>query len=244
MRLKGMTAPNLEALVGASLTSELLTRAGGLLPLSKLSDAALRLMGSEDFQSVASSSRAKQLHAGLLLKAPVFVDVFGDEEEADTTNVKAAQKGMAQLGRKCALVAKADLSGAAPDGSLGEAERAKLHAAFTRLCAEGKVTAEDTQALAVPFVYVRGAVARQQRSGRKERKKREAQSEQAGVMERATQRVKMGVSEEEQVRQLLQSETIRTEFARERERELQKESRKRKREEAHDEYDDLMNIAL
>ena len=63
-------------------------------------------------------------------------------------------------------------------------------------------------------------------------------------MERATQRVKMGVSEEEQVRQLLQSETIRTEFARERERELQKESRKRKKEEAHDEYDDLMNIAL
>ncbi|KPI86822.1 hypothetical protein ABL78_4099 [Leptomonas seymouri] len=239
-----MAAPNLEALLGTSLTSELLARAGGLLQLSHLSDAALRLMGSEDFQSIASSSRAKQLHAGLLLKAPVFTEIFGDAEEADAANIKAAQKGVAQLGRKCVLVAKADLSGASPDGALGESEREKLRAAFTRLCAEGKVAAEDTQALSVPFVFVRGDVAKQKRGGQKERKKRQAQGEQPGVMERATQRVKMGVSEEEQVRQLLQSGVIRSEFAKQREKELQKESRKRGREEPHDEYDDLINIAL
>jgi RNA processing factor Prp31 len=239
-----MSAPNLEALLGADLTAELLARAGGLLRLSRLSDAALRLMGSEDFQSIASSARAKQLHAGLLIKAPVFMETFGDAEETDTANRKAAQKGMAQLGRKCALVAKADLAGASPDGALGQVEAAKLRAAFTRLCAEGKVTAEDTQALAVPYVYVRGEAVRQKRGGQKERRKREAQNETAGVVERATQRVKMGVSEEEQVRQLLQSEAIRAEFAKEREKELQKEARKRSREETHDEYDDLINIAL
>ncbi|KPA78086.1 hypothetical protein ABB37_06814 [Leptomonas pyrrhocoris] len=239
-----MDAPNLEALLGSSLTAELLARAGGLLRLSKLSDAALRLMGSEDFQSVASSSRAKKLHAGLLMKAPVFTDAFGDEEAADTTELKAAQKGMAQLGRKCALVAKADVAGASPDGALGESEREKLRTAFGRLCAEGKVAAEDTQALAVPFVYVRGDVVKHKRGGQKERKRREAQNEQPGVVEQATRRVKMGVSEEEQVRQLLQSEVIRTEFAKQREKELQREMRKRGREETHDEYDDLINIAL
>lgn len=240
-----MSAPNLEALVGAAVAGELVTKAGGLLALSKMSDAGVRLLGSEDFKSVASSSRARQLHAGLLLRAPLFTEVFGDEEaEADATTLKAARKGAAQLGRKCALVAKADLSAAAPDGSLGEAEKEKLRAAFVRLCAEGKVTAEDTQALSVPFVFVRGEVNRQKRGGLKERKKREAQTEQAGVVEKATQRVKMGVSEEEQVRQLLQSEDLRSRFAKEREAQLQKESRKRGREEAHDEYDDLMSLAL
>lgn len=239
-----MTAPNLEALVGATVAAELLAKAGGLLSLSKLSDAALRFLGSEDFTSVASSSRAKQLHAGLLIKAPIFTDVFGAEEEADTANIKAAQKGAAQLGRKCAMVVKADLSGAAADGSLGEAEKGKLQAAFARLCAEGKVTAEDTQALSVPFVYVRGEVKKQKRGGLKEKKKREALQEPVGVVERAAQRVKMGVSEEEQVRQLLQSEDLRSRFAKEREAQLQKETRKRGREETHDEYDDLINIAL
>ncbi|CAJ1987760.1 snoRNA binding domain containing protein [Leishmania donovani] len=239
-----MSTPNLDALLGVPLAAELVARAGGLLALCKLSDAALRMLGTEEFQSIASSSRAKQLHAGLLLKAPLFTDAFGDEEAVDTTDLKAAQKGAAQLGRKCALVAKADLAGAFSDGSLGEAEKEKLNAAFTRLLAEGKVTAEDTQALAVPFVYVRGDAAKHRRGGVKERKKRESQQESVSVVARATQRVRMGVSEEEQVQQLLQREDIRSEFAKERAQQLLKESRKRAREAVHDEYDDLQNISL
>lgn len=214
------------------------------MALCKLSDAALRMLGTEEFQSIASSSRARQLHAGLLLKAPLFTNAFGDEEEVDTTDRKAAQKGAAQLGRKCALVAKADLAGAFSDGSLGEAEKEKLNAAFTRLLAEGKVTAEDTQALAAPFVYVHGDAAKHRRGGVKERKKRESQQESISVVARATQRVRMGVSEEEQVQQLLQREDIRSEFAKERAQQLLKESRKRARESVHDEYDDLQNISL
>ncbi|KAG5482616.1 hypothetical protein CUR178_05759 [Leishmania enriettii] len=239
-----MTTPNLDALLGAPLAAELVSRAGGLWALCKLSDAALRMLGTEEFQSIASSSRAKQLHAGLLLKASLFADAFGDEEEVDTTDLKAAQKGAAQLGRKCVLIAKADLAGAYPDGSLGEAEKEKLKAAFARLLAEGKVTAEDTQALAVPFVYVRGEAAKHKRGGVKERKKREAQQEPLSVVARATQRVRMGISEEEQVRQLLQREDIRSEFAKERDQQLLKESRKRGREATRDEYDDLQNISL
>ncbi|KAG5508867.1 hypothetical protein JKF63_05370 [Porcisia hertigi] len=239
-----MTTPNLDVLLGAPLAAELVLRAGGLVALCKLSDTALRMLGTDDFQCIAGRSRAKQLHAGLLLKAPLFSEVFGDEEEADTTDLKAAQKGVAQLGRKCALVAKADLSGACPDGSLGEMEREKLKAAFARLLAEGKVTAEDTQALPVPFVFVRGETGRHKRGGVKERKKREAQQEPVSVVSKATQRVRMGVSEEEQVRQLLQREDIRSEFAKERAQQLLKESRKRGREAAHDEYDDLQSISL
>lgn len=239
-----MATPNLDALLGPELAAEVVAKAGGLLALCKLSDAALRLLGTEDFGTIASSARARQLHAGLLLKTPLFCDAFGGADEVDTTDLKAAQKAAAQLGRKCALVAKADLSGAAPDGALGDGEREKLKAAFARLLAEGKVTADDTQALAVPFVYVRGEAARQRRGGVKERKKREAQQEPVSVVARATQRVRMGVSEEEQVRQLLQREDIRSEFAKEREQQLLRESRKRGREVAHDEYDDLQNIML
>ncbi|KAK7194992.1 putative snoRNA binding domain containing protein [Novymonas esmeraldas] len=239
-----MGTPNLDALVGPTLAAELVSRAGGLLALSKLSDTALRMLGTEEFHTGAASARARRLHAGLLVTAPLFADTFGSADEADAADLKAAQKAAAQLGRKCALVAKADLAGAAPDGALGDSERVKLLAAFARLLAEGKVAAEDTQALAVPFVYVRGEVTKHKRGGVQERRKREAQQEPTGVVERATQRVRLGVSEEVQLAQLLQREDIRSEFAKEREQQLLKESRKRARAAAHDEYDDLQNISL
>lgn len=240
-----MSTPNLDELIGAELAQQLVSTAGGLIQLSKLSDTALRHLGSERFvESAAAAAQARQLHGGLLVTAPIFTEAFGQEELDAIIIIKAARKALALLGRRCSIVIKVDAAGASADGSTGRAEAAKLRESFLRLQAEGKVSEEDTQALAVPHVFVRGAVVKSKRGGLKERRRREALQETAGVVERNAARVRMGVSEEVQLQDLLQREDIRGAYAKEREQQLAKETRKRGREEVHDEYDDLLSIAL
>lgn len=253
--LSAARPPNLVALLGSDLTAKLIAKAGNLVQLTRLSDAALRHVGSGELQAAALAtsaspavaaiaSRARHLHAGYLVEATVFTDCFGTDDVVYTESTKSAAKALALLGRKAALVAKTDLAGGFPDGAFGEAERAKLVEAFARLRDEGKVSEVDTQALPVPEVRKRGEVVAKKRGGLKEHRKREAQSEPVGVVERALSRVKMGVSEEEQREALLQRTDIRVELMKEQEKQREKEDRKRRREEPADEYDDLLHITL
>lgn len=211
------------------------------MELSRLSDAALRHLGAD---KVGLTGRAHQLHGGYLVDAPVFVQCFG-EDDITATDLTAARKGLSQLGKKCALVVKADVSGGSPDGRFGADERERLRLAFQRLLTEGKVSVVDTQALPVPEVHKRGEGPQRKRGGIKTFTKNEAKKEVPSVVERAFSRVRMGVSEEEQREEHLQSNELRVAFIKEQEKLLQRETRKRPREEAMDaEYDDLLNIVL
>lgn len=235
------SAPNLEELLGTALAQRLLHAAGGLVALSRLSDGALRHLGAE---SVGLTGRARLLHSGFLADAPVFVQCFG-EDDVTATDLAAARKGLAQLGKKCVLAVKTDVSGGAPDGSFGGMEREKLKEAFQRLLAEGKVSVVDTQALPVPEVHKRGEAPKRRRGGIKEFKKNEARQEVPSVVEKTFARVRLGVSEDQQREEHLQSNELRVAFMKEQEKMIEQATRKRGREEAaDDEYDDLLNLAL
>ncbi|CCW71741.1 unnamed protein product [Phytomonas sp. Hart1] len=239
-------APNLEKLVGTSICEKLLRKCGGLMGIVRLNDNSLRHLGLKEFDNEEDAARARQLMCGFLVDAPIFVKHFGDTEvRADC--LKAARKALTLLSRKCVLTVKTDLSGGSPDGTMGAAELEKLEAAFERLLKEGKVSAVDTQALPVPEVHKRGEPPKQRRGGVKEYKKRESQKDASGVLERAFSRIKMGVSEELQREERLQSAELRAAFLKEQEKQLERESRKRQRtnqNNSDDEYGDLFGITL
>ncbi|EPY37205.1 hypothetical protein STCU_00092 [Strigomonas culicis] len=67
--------------------------------------------------------------------------------------------------------------------------------------------------------------------------------EPVSVVQRALSHVRMGVSEEEQRRALLERRDIQVELMKETERDVARE-RKQRNERPVDEYDDLMNLAL
>lgn len=235
------SAANLEELLGTTLARQLLAEAGGLVELSRLTDGALRHLGAA---TVGLTGRAHQLHCGYVVDAPVFVQYFG-EDEINANDLAAARKALAQLGKKCVLAIKTDVSAGSPDGAFGAAEREKLKAAYARLLTEGKVSVVDTQALQAPEVHKRGEAPKKKRGGVKEHMKRDAQKDAPGIVEKRLARVKMGVSEEEQREQMLQSNELRVAVMKEQEKMIERETRKRGREETTaDEYDDLFNIAL
>ncbi|EPY23686.1 hypothetical protein STCU_07554 [Strigomonas culicis] len=185
-----------------------------------------------------------QLHAGYLLDTPVFKMYFHDEDgDVAQDQHKSARKALAQLARKCTVLAKADLSGAAADGALGLDEFQRLKESFSRLLTEAKVGAVDTQALPAPQAHRRGDAATKKRGGVKAFKRREAMKEPVSVVQRALSHVRMGVSEEEQRRALLERRDIQVELMKETERDVARE-RKQRNERPVDEYDDLMNLAL
>lgn len=241
-----LVAPNLCELIGLEVCERLLGHAGSLDNLANLSDTALRLCGldARSGEEGAHTTRGKSLQAGYLLEAPVFVRYFGNDE-IRAHDLKAARKSLALLARRCVLAARVDLAGGTSDGSFGRKELDSVRGAFERLCAEGKVSAVDEQALPVPEVRQRGEPVKKRRGGFAEYKKwQRRQSEPVSVVEKALTRVRMGVSEEEQRDLLLQRSDIRVGLMEERERELQRAGRKKARNEVHDEYDDLLDITL
>lgn len=233
------TAPNLEAFLGLDLSRQLVQRVGGLSALSQLSGPALLRVGLSDTENIAEMSRMKQLRAGLLSHTPTFIDYFG-EDEVPAHSLRGARKSLEIIGRKVSILARTDEGKARPDGSLGREEREKLNESCERLLKEGKVAVEDTQALAAPEAFTRDA-RNNKRGGLKLHKRRQND---VGVLERATARVRMGESEEEQREKLIERADIRAELMKEQEKLVLREGRKRQRQEPQSEYSDLMSLSL
>nr|CCC92238.1 unnamed protein product [Trypanosoma congolense IL3000] len=229
--------PNLCALVGFEVKKKLIEGVGSVAALAQLSDAALRRVGLEEGKNFTSGHH---LRAGYLAEAPVFVEFFGGDD-VRAEDLQAARKGIAILARKCCLALKTDISGKFPDGAFGDGELEKVRQSFALLLAEGKVCANDTQALPVPQVFIRGEEVKKKRGGRKELRKQQTQRDIVNPLERAVSHVKMGVSEEEQLQSIMQRTDLQAEMLKSIAKPL--EMRKRPRE-GHEEYDDLMQIRL
>lgn len=242
-----MSFPNLEAFLGVEVSHELVRVAGGLPRLVQLAPGKLLHLGLTDTKRMDQARRMEQLRAGVLSLAPTFVDTFGEEGELPAHSVKGARKCLEILSRKCVLLARVDANGGRPDGSMGREEREKLGETCERLAREGLVNEVDTQALPVPVVVARGEgdpSQRKVRGGTKLYKRRESQNE-VGVLERATARVRMGVSEEQQREELLERADIRRAIQQQQEKLMEREGRKRQRTEtAPSEYDDLLELSL
>lgn len=237
-------SPNLEAFFGKQLTNDLIHEAGNLSLLSQRSSSALLQLGITNANSSELVARYKQLRAGLLSGTPTFVDVFG-EGEVPSYHLKGARKCLAIIARKCSLLARVDHVRGSTNGSLGRDERSKLYDACQRLFKEGKVSTTDTQAIPIPEVYKHATEAekRKQRGGLKLHKRLESMKE-VGVLERATSRVKMGISEEQQRQELLERTDIFSKIQQQQEKQSERLSRKHPRPITNSEYDDLLNIAL
>lgn len=248
-----MSFPNLEAFLGVEVSAELVQQAGGLPRLVQLAPGKVLHLGLTDSRRMDQGRRMEQLRAGVLAFSPTFVDTFGEETELPAHAVKGARKCLEIISRKCVLLARVDANRGRPDGSLGREERDKLRETCERLAREGMVSETDTQALPVPEVLPprgdggdkSGAAQRKVRGGIKLHKRRENQNE-VGVLERATARVRMGVSEEQQREELLERADIRQALQRQQEKMMEREGRKRQRtsEAAPSEYDDLLGLSL
>lgn len=237
-------SPNLDAFLGKPLATTLIQEAGSLFVLSQNSVAGLLHLGITRGSTPEIVSRHKQLRAGLLSDTPTLVDVFG-EGEIPSYLLKGARKSLSIIARKCLLLARVDNVRGSIDGSLGREERSKLFDACQRLFKEGKVCTTDTQAIPIPEVFHRPTEAekRKQRGGVKLFKRLENLKE-VGVLERATSRLKMGISEEQQRQELLERADIFNKIQREQEKQNERLHRKHQRSNTKSEYDDLLSLAL
>lgn len=238
------SSPNLEAFCGKKIASLLIQEAGSLSFLARSSPPALQQLGLTNVSNPQLVGKHKQLRTGLLSDTPTFVDVFGDDE-IPSYLLKGARKCLAIIARKCLLLARVDDVGGSADGSLGRDERSKLYDTCQRLFKEGKVSTTDTQAIPVPEVYQKSSEEerRKQRGGVKLYKRLE-KSKEIGVLERATSRIKMGVSEEQQRQELLERTDIYSNIQQEQEKQQKRLQMKRPRSTATSKFDDLLSISL
>ena len=133
-------APNVTAMVGASVASELIGLAGGLPELSRVPGGNMMLLGQQKKIDIGGlSTTSAQLHRGVVYKAPIVVAAS-----------EMLQRNVArELANKVALAARVDSVKSAADGSVGEKFLKKIESKY-RTHWDAPEKARTAKALPVP----------------------------------------------------------------------------------------------
>lgn len=102
-------APNLNALVGASLAARLIGAAGGLEELTLIPSCNVQVLGKQKKVLSGFSAASRDIHTGLLAHCDVV-------KRCPPSLKRRAVRGMAA---KCALAARVDLANGDPSGATG-----------------------------------------------------------------------------------------------------------------------------
>ena len=116
-------APNLSAIVGASIAAKLMGVAGGLTALSKMPACNVELLGSSKKNLQGFSTKSVMPHTGFVY----YCDLV--QNSPPDLRRKAARL----CANKCAIVARVDACHASPDGGVGVAFREKVEKALDKL---------------------------------------------------------------------------------------------------------------
>lgn len=116
-------APNMSAIVGASIAAKLMGIAGGLTALSKMPACNLEILGSSKKNLQGFSSKSVMPHTGFVYYC----------ELVQNTPPDLRRKAARLCANKCAIVARVDACHASPDGSVGQSYREKVEKALDKL---------------------------------------------------------------------------------------------------------------
>ncbi len=172
-----LMAPNLTAVVGASVAAGLLGLAGGVKPLAYMPSCNLKVMGKAKRILSGASTQTARPHEGVVFSCPLV---------ADLPPHLRPRAGQAVAG-KATLAARVDASGSARDGAQGR----RLHDALAEKFE--KWQERDPAKTAQPLPVPGGEERRRHRGGRRARKEKERM----GVtdMRKLANRVKFGQAE-------------------------------------------------
>jgi U4/U6 small nuclear ribonucleoprotein PRP31 len=116
-------APNLSAIVGASIAAKLMGIAGGLTALSKMPACNVELLGSSKKNLQGFSTKAILPHTGFIY----YCDLV------QNTPPDLRRRAAKLCANKCSMVSRVDACHASPDGSVGRAYREKVEKALDKL---------------------------------------------------------------------------------------------------------------
>ena len=116
-------APNLSAIVGASIAAKLMGIAGGLTALSKVPACNIEVLGSRKKNLQGFSSKSVMPHTGFVYYCDIVQNSPPD----------LRQKAARMCANKCAIVARVDACHASPDGSVGHSYREKVEKSLDKL---------------------------------------------------------------------------------------------------------------
>ena len=182
--------PNVVALVGTSVATQLVEKAGSIQQLAAMLPDQIKKLGSQE--AFEENSKNRMLHAGYLIHAEVLNIVFGSEEEGEDIHTEDRKRAVSQLAKKVKLAAATDVSGGHQDGAYGRQVANELADKFRKF-GENKDKSDAPKALPVPLLP---SEMKPKRGGEKIAKQRAKDSLTDG--EKAMMRVKMGVDIEEQ----------------------------------------------
>ncbi|PAA69566.1 hypothetical protein BOX15_Mlig022714g1 [Macrostomum lignano] len=118
-----LIAPNLSAVVGASVAAKLLGSAGGLSALIRMPSCNIQVLGSTRKQLSGFSSATQGLHRGHLYECAAVRSLPPD----------LRSKAVRLIAAKCTLAARVDNFHQAPDGSRGRQLNMELELKFEKL---------------------------------------------------------------------------------------------------------------
>lgn len=148
-----LIAPNLSAIVGASIAAKLMGIAGGLTGLSKMPACNIQVLGAQKASMSGFSSIAVNPHCGLVFQSEIVNQTVPDLKR------KAAKF----IAAKASLAARVDSNHSCPSGSIGLQFREEILAKLTKLNEPPPV--KQAKALPAPI-----DAPRKRRGGRRFRK--------------------------------------------------------------------------
>ena len=174
----GIIAPNLTVMLGARPAALLMAVAGGLTALSKMPACNVQVLGQVKKSLTGMSAQQTNQHIGYVFNAPIV----------QSTPLDHRKKAARVLSSKCALAARVDAFGSAPDGSTGRKFLDEVQSKIDKW--QELPSGRQTKALPVPDEPFK-----KKRGGRRARKFKERY----GVTEMRKQqnRMSFGVAEEE-----------------------------------------------
>lgn len=176
-RMSGL-APNISALLGASLAAKLVTAAGGLLNLARMPAQNIMLIGSQkkDLMGMAASTQASM---GLIMQSDMVVG----------TPLEFRHRAIKLVAGKCGLAARVDSFRESPLGQVGTQLREKILQSLMK--AQEPPPAKQKKPLPVP----QEKLTNHKRGGKRWR----AQKEKYGVSEftKMMNRIRFGEKEDD-----------------------------------------------
>ena len=149
-------APNLSAIVGASVAAKLMGAAGGLTALSKMPAGHIQLLGQQKKTLSGFSQTSTLPHTGIIFYSDVVQDLPPD----------LRRKTARVVGSKCALAARVDSFHEYPDGKMGQDFRDEIEKKIEKFQEPPPV--KKTKALPAPI-----EAPKKRRGGRRVRKQKE-----------------------------------------------------------------------
>ena len=124
MVMDGMRAiaPNVTAIVGPQVASELVGLAGGIPELSRVPGGNMMLLGQQKKVDLGGASTTGQLHRGVVYKSPIVL------QASDNLQRQVAR----EVANKVALAARVDASKRALDGAIGTQFLKKIQSKYQK----------------------------------------------------------------------------------------------------------------